>query len=292
VPARPFTRPADVTTREVCKLSGLLPTPECPEKIQAIFTPNNVPNKPDDLYRRMDVCKVNGKLAFVLVPANARESRVFVVFPPPDADWGPKNGFPGPPAQRCDDVYRGLKVADISSPGPESPVSGNIQVVGSAMMDDFHHLDLEVGAGANPSVWTKLTDRRTEGVDRALLGVWNTTGFPSGRYTLRLTVYDSFGNAINHVSPVTLAPGVTPVIFGSPGPQGPSLIPPLFGPTPAPQPTGPTPPSTGVTPVLTPRTPAPTGAPPATTPTPTTRFVPPIGQPVAAPSVTPTPRRR
>ena len=208
---------------------------------------------------------MNGKLAFDLVPTNARESKVFVVFPPPDADWGPKNGFPGPPGQRCDDVYRGVKVAEIQAPGAETPVSGTVQVVGSAMMDDFNHLDLEVGAGASPSVWTKITDRRTEGVDKALLGVWNTAGFPAGRYTLRLTVYDSFGNAINDTSPVTVGTTVTPVIFGSPGPQAPSLIPPLFGPTPVPQPQPapqqtPQQPATGVTPVLAPRTPPP-GAP-------------------------------
>ena len=282
VPARPFARPADVTTREVCKLSGLLPTPECPEKIQAIFAPGTIPTKADDLFRRVEVCKVNGKLAFDLVPANARESKVFVVFPPPDADWGPKNGYPGPPGQRCDDVYRGVKVADIQGPGAEAPVSGTVQVTGSAMMDDFNHLDLEVGAGASPSVWTKITDRRTEGVDRALLGVWNTAGFPAGRYTLRLTVYDSVGNAISDTSPVTVGTTVTPVIFGSPGPQAPSLIPPLFGPTPVPQP------APGATPVLAPRTP-PAGSAPAPTPTPSTRFVPPIGQP---PQPTPTSRRR
>ena len=70
------------------------------------------------------------------------------------------------------------------------------------MMDDFNHLDLEVGAGPNPTVWSKITDGRTEGVDRALLGVWNTTSFPAGRYTLRLTVYDSLGNTIQRLSPV------------------------------------------------------------------------------------------
>ena len=37
------------------------------------------------------------------------------------------------------------------------------------MLDDFHHLDLEVGAGASPTVWTKITEGRTQGVDRALL---------------------------------------------------------------------------------------------------------------------------
>jgi hypothetical protein len=292
VPARPFPRPADVITQEVCKLSGLLPTPDCPERIQAIFTPANIPSRPDDLYRRFEVCKVNGKLAFDLVPANARESKVFVVFPPPDTDWGPKNGFPGPPGQRCDDVYRGVKTAEIQAPAPETPVNGTVQVVGSAMLDDFHHLDLEVGAGASPSVWTKITDRRTEGVDKALLGVWDTARYPAGQYTLRLTVYDSFGNSIHHLSPVTLAPQASPVPSPSPAPLVPSLIPPLFGPTPVPQPTSAPQPSTDATPVLAPRTPSAGVTPTPTTPAPTTRFQPPIGQPTPTRQATPTPRRR
>jgi len=296
VPPHPFNRPANVITREVCKLSGLLPTPECPEKIQASFVPEDFPNRPDDLYRREDVCKVNGKLATDLVPANARESRVYVVFSPPDTDWGPRNGYPAPPAQRCDDVYKGVKVAEIDAPNPETPVSGTVQVIGSAMLDDFHHLDLEVGAGPNPTVWSKITDGRTEGVDRALLGVWDTSRFPPGRYTLRLAVYDAFGNSIQRQSPVTVggaAPTPTPV--RSPAPLAPGLIPPLFGATPAPQPAGEQPPSgqqppvIGPTPALAPR--APTSAPtPNQAPVP--RFVPPIGQPPPTPQATATPRRR
>jgi 1A family penicillin-binding protein len=272
LPPRPFTRPPDVVSREVCKLSGLLPTPECPEKIQALFTPADLPTRSDDLYRRVEVCKVNGKLAFDLVPANARESRVFVVFPAPDTDWGPTNGYPAPPSQRCDDVYQGVHVAEITTPGPEMPVSGTVQVVGSAMLDDFHHLDLEVGAGPTPAVWTKITDGRTEGVDRALLGVWDTAQYPAGRYTLRLTVYDSLGNSIQRLSPVTLAAPPTPTPASSPGPLIPPVVAPLFGPTQNPQPQE------------RPPTPAPS-------PVPNNRFAPPASQPPPQPP-TPTPRRR
>ncbi|MGE3268083.1 MAG: PBP1A family penicillin-binding protein [Chloroflexota bacterium] len=293
VPARPFPRPADVVQREVCKLSGLLPTPECPERIQAIFTPTNLPNRPDDLYRRVEVCKVNGKLAFDLVPANARESRVYVQFPPPDTEWGPKNGFPAPPSQRCDDVYRGVHVAKIDAPNPESPVSGTVQVVGSAMMDDFQHLDLEVGAGTSPTVWTKITDGRTAGVDGALLGVWDTRSFPSGRYTLRLSVYDSVGNVIQASSPAMVGGNAAPTPVGSPAPLVPSLISPVFGQTPTPAGNGqPQQPPSLVPPVLGPRTPVPAASPgPANGPPPAgpgTRFGP-TPRPQLPP--TPTPRR-
>jgi len=286
VQPRPFPRPPDVTAREVCKLSGLLPTPECPDKVQALFTQANLPTKPDDLYRRIEVCKVNGKLAFDLVPANAREAKVFVQFPAPDDAWGPRNGFPAPPSQRCDDVYRGVKVAQINGPNPETPVTGSVQVTGSAMMDDFNYLDLEIGAGATPTVWSKITDARGQGVDNALLGVWDAARFPAGRYTLRLTIYDSLGNSIQTLAPVTLGAARTPTPAASPGPFTPPQVPSLFGPTATPAP---------ATPVLPPRGLNPTT--PAASPVPNARPTQPgLVQPLPpqpTPAVpTATPRRR
>jgi len=225
-PPKPFARPADVVEQEVCTPSGLLPTPDCAKRVTELFTRGNLPTRLDDLYRRAEVCKVNGKLAFDLVPANGRESKVFVLFPSPYTDWGPRNGYPAPPTDRCDDVYRGVKVAEIDRPMPEAPLSGIVQVTGSAMFDDFHHLDLEVGAGLSPAQWLKLTNARTEGVDHALLGVWDTAGLPPGRYTLRLTVYDSLGNSIQKTSPA---------LVGSPVPSPAPLFPPTrTGPTPGP----------------------------------------------------------
>src|SRR5262249_28957646 len=149
------------------------------------------------------------------------------------------------------------------------PLTGTVQVVGSAMMDDFSHLDLEVGAGPSPTIWTKITDGRTAGVDHALLGVWSTAGWPPGRYTLRLSVYDGFGNVIQRSSPATVGPPPPPT---PPSPRGPSVPPhppPLFGAPPTP---------TVVTPRL-PPPPSPGPAPRAVTP-----------QPLITP--TPTPRRR
>jgi hypothetical protein len=244
---RSFHVPAEVVEVEVCALSGLLPTPDCTRRAREKFAPTNLPRRLDDLHRRVEVCKVNGKLAFDGVPANARESRVFVVLPAPYAEWGYQNGYPAPPTQRCDDVYRGLRIAQIERPLPETPVSGVVQITGSAMVDDFHHLDLDVGAGAAPSQWSRLTGARTQSVDRALLGTWDTTGLSPGRYTLRLTVTDSFGNAIERMSPVVLAPPVLLPVVASPAanatpqsifvaPRGPAPAPakPAATPTPAP----------------------------------------------------------
>ncbi|MCC6177909.1 MAG: PBP1A family penicillin-binding protein [Chloroflexi bacterium] len=283
-PPRDFVRPEGVVEQEVCQLSGLLPTPDCPKRVTELFAASDRPSRPDDLHRAVDVCKVNGKLAFDAVPANARERKVFVVFPEPYTAWGAHNGFPAPPTQRCDDVYQGVRVAEIDAPGTQVPVSGIVQVTGSAMFDDFHHLDLEVGAGEAPAVWTKITDGRREGVDHALLGVWDTQGFPSGRYTLRLTIYDSLGNSIQQTSPVTVGqPTPTPQPSPSPG-LTPPRLPSLFGPAPTPAPAQPVVP------------PVPPPAPPGATPPVRTAPTPPLSRPSPAPvrptNVAPTPRPR
>ncbi len=231
VAPRPFPRPGDVVEQEVCALSGLLPTPECTERKTELFTQANLPTKRDDLHKRVEVCKANGKLAFDRVPPAGREVKVFVVFPPPYTDWGPKNGFPLPPTERCDDVYRGVRVAEITGPNPEVPLSGPIQVTGSAQVDDFQRFELEVGPGAQPAEWTKVAEGRAP-IERGTLGTWNTSGLPPGRYTLRLSVYDSGGNAIQKASPAVVGPppAASPGPAGSPGPALPRAT---LQPTPA-----------------------------------------------------------
>jgi len=300
VPPRPFPRPNDIVEREVCVPSGLLPTPECPKKTVDLFSPENDPlpaKKYDDIYTRVEVCKVNGKLAFDLVPANARESKVVARFPRQYAEWASKNGYPVAPTVRCDDVYRGVKTAEITAPGPEAPGLGQVQVVGSAKLDDFHHLDLDIGAGAEPTSWSTLTNGQTEGVDGALLGVLDTSGMAPGRYTLRLSVVDRFGNAIQRLSPVTVGAAASPV--PSPGPVASPPAPTLFGPTPGPSQQPALAPSVGASPAPTPGLPG-QSAPAQPVPAQPSRAAPsqPPGPRVtptrslAQPPPTPTPRPR
>ena len=86
-----------------------------------------------------------------------------------------------------------------------------MQIVGSAYIDDFANYTLDVGPGDNPDAWTTITDQRPQAVDKALLGVWNTTGLQPGRYRLRIRVFDSFQNT-QESAPilVTLSAAPTP----------------------------------------------------------------------------------
>ena len=140
----------------------------------------------------------NGKLVTPLVPDNARDNLVFVTLPEAVREWGYAHGYPAPPTQDCSDVYKGEHIAQITSPASTDVliVGQTLQIVGSAYIDDFASYTLDVGQGDNPSAWTPITNQRTQAVDRALLGVWKTSGLAPGRYTLRLRVVDGFQNPV------------------------------------------------------------------------------------------------
>ncbi|MDQ6670259.1 MAG: PBP1A family penicillin-binding protein [Chloroflexota bacterium] len=268
-PVIQFKPPQGVQQAEVCALSGMLPTPECRENTLPIhgirqdwFVPTiNLPTKPDEWHQRVDVCKRNGKRATPLVPDNARESMVFVTLPEAGREWGSAHGFAPPPTQDCSDIYQGERVAQIAGPTGTDRISvgQTVQIVGSAYIDDFANYTLDVGPGDTPTAWTVITDQRAQAVDKALLGVWNTTGLQPGRYHLRLRVFDGFQNT-QEAPPIVLT-------LNAPA-------------TPTPQATA-TPTLAPVTPTRAPTAPA---APTQATPQPTHPTVPPTLRPTPHPS--------
>jgi membrane peptidoglycan carboxypeptidase len=226
-PVSDFKAPPGVQQADVCALSDMLPTTACRENTLPIhgirrdwFVPGiNMPTQADTWHQQVDVCKVNGKRVTPLVPDNAREMLVFVNLPDAVRDWGYAHGYPAPPSEDCSDVYQGERIATITSPAPTDHlvVGQTLQIVGSAYIDDFASYTLDFGPGDNPAGWTPITDQRTQAVDRALLGVWNTSGLAPGRYTLRLRVVDGFANeqdsaplVVTLTAPATPTPTVSP----------------------------------------------------------------------------------
>ena len=259
-PVIAFKPPQGVQQVEVCALSGMLPTQECRENTLPIhgirqewFVPGiNLPTKPDDWHQRVDVCKLNGKRSTPLVPENARDSLIFVTLPEAARVWGSTHGYPTPPSEDCSDIYQGERLAQILGPTSNDriTVGQTLQIVGSAYIDDFSNYTLDVGQGDNPNAWTNITDQRPQAVDKALLGVWNTTGLQPGRYRLRLRVFDSFQNmqesppivvTLSAAPPPTPQPSATPTVVPATPTRGPSTPtpPPTSQPTrpPTPRPT-------------------------------------------------------
>jgi 1A family penicillin-binding protein len=258
-PVTDFNVPPGMQQADVCALSAMLPTEECRENTLPLhgihrdwFVPGiNMPNDLDHWHQRVDVCKVNGKLATLLVPDNAQEKRVFVNLPEPAKAWGLAHGYSSPPTEDCSDVYQGERIAQISAPGQTDrlTIGQTLQIVGSAYIDDFTDYTLDFSAGDNPETWTPITDQRTQAVDQALLGVWNTSGLQPGRYRLRLRVFDSFQN-MQESAPVLVTLTASPT--------------PTPAPTATPTPGTPTPQPSRTATQAPPRTPAATSTPPAT----------------------------
>ncbi len=78
----------------------------------------------------------------------------------------------------------------ILSPIPGNVVAGNVQVLGSASHPQFLQYQLEYGPDPNPgNLWYPATAPQFAPVLNNILGIWNTTIIPDGRYQLRLRVY-------------------------------------------------------------------------------------------------------
>jgi membrane peptidoglycan carboxypeptidase len=96
-PELPFSVPDGLIRAEVCALSGLLPTPDCPQRRWEWFIEGTVPTQPDNLYQAFEIDKRTGQLADDNTPPAYRERRVYLVLPPEARAWAKAQGIPEPP---------------------------------------------------------------------------------------------------------------------------------------------------------------------------------------------------
>ncbi len=82
-PPEAFPRPAGLVQVRVCTLSGLLPTPACPETHLAWFLEGTAPTRPDDVYRRITITTPAGPQTITALN-----------LPPTAWDWARAHGWP------------------------------------------------------------------------------------------------------------------------------------------------------------------------------------------------------
>ncbi|HRH93818.1 MAG TPA: penicillin-binding transpeptidase domain-containing protein, partial [Candidatus Peribacteria bacterium] len=92
-----FRRPAGLTDVTVCRLSGLLPTPQCPGVLTEHFIAGTEPKKRDDLFRTFRIDSRNGLLATDACPPQFVQQKDFAVFPVELRKWARENGWQQPP---------------------------------------------------------------------------------------------------------------------------------------------------------------------------------------------------
>lgn len=106
--------------------------------------------------------------------------------------------YPGKPAPKPEPEPRPAacpREVQIVQPGEGATVSGVVQIVGSAKIDDFQFYKLEYAMGHTPleSAFHSINDVYTTPAWDTVLGTWYVGNMPDGAYTLRLTAVDNRG---------------------------------------------------------------------------------------------------
>jgi membrane carboxypeptidase/penicillin-binding protein PbpC len=96
-PMLPFSVPEGIERAEVCAMSGLLPTPECPQRAWDWFIAGTQPQTYDNFYQTFVIDKTTGLLADENTPEENQEQQVFLVLPPEARAWAVSEGIPSPP---------------------------------------------------------------------------------------------------------------------------------------------------------------------------------------------------
>ncbi|HEX2907989.1 MAG TPA: penicillin-binding protein 1C [Phototrophicaceae bacterium] len=114
-PELEFQEPPGIVRHEVCALSGLLPTPECPLRKTEVFIEGTVPTQPDNLYQTFEIDAQTGQLADDTTSPERRVQKVYAVLPQEARDWAIRNGIEPPPAAssvRQPDETTGLRLLE------------------------------------------------------------------------------------------------------------------------------------------------------------------------------------
>jgi len=259
----PFPRPAGIVSRQVCALSGTMPSLYCPDLRTEIFKSNQLPPPATmDWFQRVMLDGNSQKLANQDCRDNLVEKVMLNIasITEPEARrwlerWAAGNGYEIAPTDYCTD---GTPVrVEIQQPlsGSLLPLAGSLDIYGTVDLGELKHYVIEYGAGAEPTEWKAITGPRTQLVRGDVLGVWDLQTVEPGVYTLRVVAENLRGARFEARTVFT-----------------------LVAPTPTPTPTPTATPTATITPTPTP-TPQPTAT-PTETPTP---------EPTATPTETPTP---
>ena len=90
---KPFTQPAGLVQVELCKMSGLLPSADCPYRRQEWFIQGTVPTRQDNFFHKVILDQRTMELANETTPANAKIERIALDLPPTLHAWAREHGW-------------------------------------------------------------------------------------------------------------------------------------------------------------------------------------------------------
>ena len=96
-PVQDFRRPEGLVEVEVCALSGLLPGPDCPHRVEELFVQGTEPTESCAMHQRMAIDRATGLRATSATPPERIVERVYTLLPPEAQSWARQHGIPQPP---------------------------------------------------------------------------------------------------------------------------------------------------------------------------------------------------
>jgi len=243
----PFKRPAGITDRIVCSLSGTEPSNWCKGgQYNEVFASDQPPLPAgQDLIRRVKIDLWTGLEASDACKGPSEEENVLNVTDKwarqwlesgDGRDWLETHDLPRSP------YYAPERECAASDPQPviklalsdgDVITSPSLEIKGSAYADDgFKKWRLEYGLGAEPGSWVGLMETN-EPVKNGTLFTWNTSSLPNGTISLRLILVGDKAEVEQRVHltlslPTPTAPPSTPT---PPPTETPTAIPPTEIPT-------------------------------------------------------------
>ncbi len=197
----PFTPPAGIVNKVVCRLSGAEPSNMCNDQYTDVFASDQLPLPPgQDLVRRIKIDLWTGLQASDACKGPSHEEEVMNVKDKWARDWlGTNDGrnWLGDHGLPQNPYFAPDRECSASDPQPivelklndgDYVSSSPLNIKGSAFADSgLKKWRLEYGSGANPNSWTLLNESNAS-VKNDVLFVWDFSSIFDEVVTLRLTL--------------------------------------------------------------------------------------------------------
>jgi hypothetical protein len=124
----------------------------------------------------------------------------------------------------------------ITSPAPGSTLTGDVPIIGTAVIDPFQKYELHYKLEPSGNDAFVYFDGSTSSVTNGQLGIWRAAALPAGTYSLRLRVVKQDGNYAEFFAPnltVNSGPAPTPTPSTPTETPTPSTPTPTFTPAPS-----------------------------------------------------------
>lgn len=204
-----FVRPAGVSEKVICALSGTEPSQWCQNQRSEFFSADQPPQpKIEDLWKKVVIDTWTGLTAspdcdeftdeILTLNVNDPWAIQWIKDNPNGQLWAEQMGFSRPvffvPSRICGSNDP-RPILGISSPNDGSTIREiPLEIFGQASATgDFDYYQLDYGFGRDPIQWERLK-KETLPVDQpGKLYEWDVVDLPTGEVSLRLSVYSVYG---------------------------------------------------------------------------------------------------